>query len=66
MVVLRVIEPGGLTHKQVMTEKEDITKSEAEEVLRHVLTKNDRQINVTVEFVIGSPIKTIQRSVNVV
>ncbi|KAG0147210.1 hypothetical protein CROQUDRAFT_656321 [Cronartium quercuum f. sp. fusiforme G11] len=60
VVVLRVIEPGSSA-----TEKEDIAKSKAQDVLRHVLTKNDRQINVTVEFVIGPPIKTIQRMLEV-
>ncbi|KAH9812226.1 hypothetical protein DFH28DRAFT_979170 [Melampsora americana] len=65
VVVLRVIEPGSLAHKQFMAVNEETTKSEAQDVLLHVLTKNDRQINVTVEFVIGPPIKTIQRMLEV-
>ncbi|EGG06622.1 uncharacterized protein MELLADRAFT_71892 [Melampsora larici-populina 98AG31] len=65
VVVLRVIEPGSSAHRQFMAENEETTKSEAQDVLFHVLTKNDRQINVTVEFVIGPPIKTIQRMLEV-
>lgn len=65
VVVLRVIEPGSSAHRQFMAENEETTKSEAQDVLLHVLTKNDRQINVTVEFVIGPPIKTIQRMLEV-
>ncbi|KNE89077.1 hypothetical protein PSTG_17466 [Puccinia striiformis f. sp. tritici PST-78] len=59
VIVLQAVEPGGSTYKDV--EKVEHAKSEAQEVLRHVLTKNDRQITVTVEFVIGPTIKTIQR-----
>ncbi|OAV91209.1 hypothetical protein PTTG_04721 [Puccinia triticina 1-1 BBBD Race 1] len=63
VVVLQAVEPGGSAHKDV--EKEEHAKTEAQEVLRHVLTKNDRQITVTVEFVIGPAIKTIQRMLEV-
>lgn len=61
MVVLQAVEPGGSAYKDV--EMDEHAKTEAQEVLLHVLTKNDRQITVTVEFVIGPAIKTIQRSV---
>lgn len=63
VVVLKAVEPGNSASKYV--EKEEHAKTEAQEVLRHVLTKNDRQITVTVEFVIGPAIKTIQRMLEV-
>ncbi|PLW06075.1 hypothetical protein PCANC_27694 [Puccinia coronata f. sp. avenae] len=63
VVVLQAVEPGSSAHKDV--EMDEHAKTEAQEVLRHVLTKNDRQITVTVEFVIGPAIKTIQRMLEV-
>jgi len=63
VVVLQAVEPSGSAYKDV--EMDEHAKTEAQEVLLHVLTKNDRQITVTVEFVIGPAIKTIQRMLEV-
>ncbi|KAI8443235.1 hypothetical protein BY996DRAFT_4654684 [Phakopsora pachyrhizi] len=63
VVVLQVVQAGGSAYKTLVIENEEHTKNEAQEVLLHVLNKNDRQITVTVEFVIGHVIKTIQRMI---
>lgn len=61
IIVLRVIEPGSAAHNEFAHDHEVATRLEAEEVLLYVLEKNDRKITVSVEFVIGPIIKTIQR-----
>ncbi|MBW0503767.1 hypothetical protein O181_043482 [Austropuccinia psidii MF-1] len=62
VVVLQAVDPA---NKEFILEKEENARSEAQEVLCHALTKNDRQITVIVEFVIGPVIKTIQRMIEV-